>query len=132
MYLVDIKVREGIIIFIILNFFFRLDQRGRITTTKARFIAWKGKYNCTGFYRHNICVFGTANVPDLIKREEYFINKLMLEFDPIAYQCMEEWFNRRIESNKVVNFFKYCVKPNVAPYTNTSACLKHFKMKKKK
>ncbi len=61
-----------------------------------------------------------------------FANKLMLEFDPIAYQCMEEWFSRRLKSNDPVEFYKYCRKPNVAPYTNTSACLMYINPREKK
>ena len=101
-----------------------LDPHGRITTTRARFIAWKGKFNCTGIYRHNICVFGVGNVPYIIKRDEYFLNKLMIEIDPISYMCMEEWYLERTLSNYTVDFFKYCRKANVEQYTNNSACLK--------
>ena len=97
-------------------------MEGRITTTRARFIGWRDKYNCSGFYRHNICVFGTGNLPLLTSRWEMFVNKLMLEFDPICYMCMEEWYIKRIHSNEKHDLYGYCRYRNILAYARDENC----------
>ena len=111
------------------NFLIYLDPNGRITTTRARFIAWINKYNCSGYYRHNLCVFGIGDVPFIIKRLEIFANKLLIEYDPFAFMCLDEWLTTKI--NLLVSFDKYfyCRSPNVLAYTEEEKCFPHIKKK---
>ena len=39
-----------------------------------------------------ICNLGTGDLYRLQTATELFINKLNLEYDPIAFHCLEEWF----------------------------------------
>jgi hypothetical protein len=39
-------------------------------------------------------------LPFLAGRHEYFVNELMLNHDPIAYQCLEERYNTRVEAGE--------------------------------
>lgn len=63
--------------------------------TIARFSEWYDDVNCQGMWRNSICVFSVADLVYLIKRNELIANKFMLYYDPIAYQCMEEWYYER-------------------------------------
>ena len=49
-------------------------------------------------YVHNVCVFSVLDLPALKDRYELIANKFDIEYDPIAYMCMEEWIH-----NKTVN-----------------------------
>lgn len=99
------------------------DKTGHGILSKARFIGWKGKYRCNGFVRHNICVFSAIDIPELIEKNEFFVNKFLLEYDPFAYECMEEWLSQRILSNHSVNMLQYCKQPHLQPYINHTHCL---------
>ena len=56
-----------------------------------------GKQICLGKWRHGVCVFGISDLPVLIRREALFANKFLLDFEPLAYECMEAY----IEHNSV-------------------------------
>ncbi len=32
-----------------------------------------------------------ADLPELIQKPHFAANKLMLDYDPLAYQCQEDW-----------------------------------------
>ena len=32
----------------------------------------------------------------------------MLEYDPISYQCIEEWLENRVRETQIINMFYYC------------------------
>ena len=51
-----------------------------------------------------------------------FANKLMLEFDPISYMCMEEWHIRRIHSKKKHDLYFYCRYRNILAYARDEKC----------
>ncbi|CAF0984911.1 unnamed protein product [Brachionus calyciflorus] len=80
--------------------------------TLVRYTGWYPKYECKGRMRHGMCVFGIRDLPHLIKKPHFLANKFMLNVDPIAYQCMEEWFvekeirNPRLNLNYFCNFIK--------------------------
>lgn len=46
--------------------------------------------DCTGFYQHGLCVFGTNDLSFLVKRQEFFAHKFNLFRDPMAMQCLSE------------------------------------------
>ena len=106
----------------IFSFFFE-DPEGN-TLSQARFILWRwdDKYKCNGFIRHHLCVFGTGDVPLLIMRKEMVSNKLMIEFDPISYMCMEEWHIKRIHSNDKQDLYGYCRYRNILAYARDKNC----------
>ena len=44
-----------------------------------------------------ICIFGLGDLPWLFRRPELFVNKFYADFEPLAYDCMEELiFNRTL------------------------------------
>ncbi len=32
----------------------------------------------------------------------------MIEYDPISYQCIEEWLDYRVKHIQIINMFSYC------------------------
>lgn len=82
-------------------------DEARINTI-ARFAGWYTEYECKGRWRHGVCVFSIDDLPEMINRRHFFVNKFLLEYDPISYQCMEEWFLERQRMNLTVNVFFYC------------------------
>ncbi|XP_060593265.1 beta-1,3-galactosyl-O-glycosyl-glycoprotein beta-1,6-N-acetylglucosaminyltransferase-like [Ruditapes philippinarum] len=46
-------------------------------------------------YVHNVCVFSALDLPALKDRYELIANKFDIEYDPIAYMCMEEWIHNK-------------------------------------
>ncbi len=90
--------------------------------TKVRYIGWKGTYKCKGEYRHNICLFSMEDIPELVTRKEFFANKFQLEKNPIAYQCMEDWINKKVENKETVKIIDYCRQSFVIPYANKARC----------
>jgi hypothetical protein len=77
---------------------------------------------CDGIRIHSLCVFSFRSLPRLITRPEYFLNKFRLEYDPIVYQCMEEWINTKIESQEIIKIHDYCQLPFIRDYTQNVDC----------
>lgn len=110
------------------------DPKRKAIPTKARYIGWRNSYKCMGELRHGICVFAIEDLPELVTRNEFFLNKFLLEYDPIAYQCMEEWLFSRSVSYQVVNIIYYCRLLFVIPYSINPSCArlienKNYKLK---
>jgi hypothetical protein len=68
----------------------------------ARYVNWntnwvdgQGRYNyrfpCQGMRVRNICIFGVGDLQALTSRKETFTNKLYAHYQPLTFNCMEEW-----------------------------------------
>jgi hypothetical protein len=77
---------------------------------------------CEGIKIHSLCIFSYKSLPRLIPRLEYFLNKFRLEYDPIAYQCMEEWINNKTELKETIKIRDYCQLPFIRNYTQYVDC----------
>lgn len=75
-----------------------------------------------GELRHNICVFSIEDLPELVTRNEFFLNKFLIDYDPISYQCMEEWLDKKVSLYQTVNVINYCRLLFVIPYSINPAC----------
>ncbi len=55
------------------------------------------------------------DLPLVARRPEYFANKFMLSYDPVAYQCLEEWYDTRVKLDDVIptdlNYYCEFIKP---------------------
>ena len=63
---------------------------------EARYKIWEHfKHPCSGKYSRNICIFGAGDLVRLGSAKQLFANKFHVDFQPAAYDCIEEWiFNR--------------------------------------
>uniref|UniRef100_A0A2C9JNP9 NPHP4 Ig-like domain-containing protein n=1 Tax=Biomphalaria glabrata TaxID=6526 RepID=A0A2C9JNP9_BIOGL len=68
----------------------------------ARFVNWgvgwidsQGRYPfywpCGGKRVRRVCIFGIKDLELLVNRRELFANKFILDFQPLALDCLEEW-----------------------------------------
>ena len=73
-----------------------------------RYIKWGWTEDCKGFWRNYICILSIGDLPELIRQPHFFINKLFIDFDPITYQCLEEWYMDRMKSRPYLNMDFYC------------------------
>jgi hypothetical protein len=54
-------------------------------------------WSCRGQWVREICIFGVGDLPWLYRRPELFVNKFYADFEPLAYDCMEELiYNRTV------------------------------------
>jgi hypothetical protein len=84
-----------------------IDTKGNIDYL-SRFVGWDGDYNCKGVYRHGLCIFSIEDLHNIILSPKFVVNKFLLSYDPIAYQCIEEWYERRVENRANVALDYYC------------------------
>ena len=57
----------------------------------AVWVAWGGLASCNGRWSRGTCVFGVKDLPSLISRPEFMLNKFDMKFDPLALECMGRW-----------------------------------------
>ena len=78
----------------------------------GRYIGWNSSKHlerCKAkHYVHNVCVFGVEDLPAIKLRSEIIANKFDIEYDPIAYKCMEEWVhNKTLKQEPIHNEHLY-------------------------
>ncbi|CAI9735261.1 beta-1,3-galactosyl-O-glycosyl-glycoprotein beta-1,6-N-acetylglucosaminyltransferase-like [Octopus vulgaris] len=64
----------------------------------ATYAIWKGLAPCSGIWVRSICVFGVGDIPHLIQKKQLFVNKFYFNLQPVALNCMEEWYFHRVRS----------------------------------
>ena len=47
---------------------------------------------CYGKFQREACVFGVEDLQTLVVQPQFFINKIELDYQPLALECMEEWY----------------------------------------
>ena len=60
------------------------------------YVKWYDPYledTCHGTYTRGVCIFGVEDLPDVITRKEFFLNKFYESFEPLALDCMEAWLD---------------------------------------
>lgn len=61
----------------------------------AVYASWGGKDKCHGKYVRGVCVFGVADLNELVSKKEFFANKFYFDYQYFALDCLEEYiFNR--------------------------------------
>ena len=87
----------------------------------VRYSGFRQKYKeCNGKIRNGMCIFSIGDLFHLANLKNYFfVNKFLLDYDPITYQCMEElYFDRAKNQRQIIDMKEYC------------AVLKKFSLKK--
>jgi hypothetical protein len=62
------------------------------------------------------------DMPLLRRRPEFFVDKFILSYDPVAYQCMEEWYDERVEKGDelFLDLNHYCTE--MQKYSSLARC----------
>ena len=66
--------------------------------SNVRFIRWTNSdyyAPCVGKYVRAVCVIGAGFLPYLSKMPHIFLNKIHYDYDPITFQCLEEFLDYR-------------------------------------
>lgn len=74
------------------------DQRTHLLT---RFVIWSPNPCISNLSIRSICMLGVRHVPILVRRPELFANKFVMDFQPLAYDCMEHWIIRKMINEKI-------------------------------
>jgi len=51
---------------------------------------WVFDWPCHGKRISMVCVFGVGDLPQLAKRPELFANKFYIDYEPLAFDCIEQ------------------------------------------
>ena len=55
------------------------------------YVAWGGQAKCHGQWKRGICILGVEDLPSLVPRKEFFVNKFHIDYQPLALDCLEMW-----------------------------------------
>ncbi|XP_013406220.1 beta-1,3-galactosyl-O-glycosyl-glycoprotein beta-1,6-N-acetylglucosaminyltransferase 3 [Lingula anatina] len=83
---------------------------------------WPFDYPCHGKRVRMVCIFGIGDLPLLMQRKEFFSNKFYLDYEPLAYDCMEELHYNRTMAAYMLPF-------DNSYYKNLSYVRNHVKVK---
>jgi N-acetyllactosaminide beta-1,6-N-acetylglucosaminyltransferase len=60
------------------------------------YVKWYPEVKCAGYWKRGICILGVGDLPDLLTRKEFFVNKFELDSQPLAFECIEAWLQQRV------------------------------------
>jgi hypothetical protein len=70
---------------------------GEVVQSKMRWKRWRSSgYRCRGRYVSDVCVLGVGDLPELLDCTELFVNKLHYNYQPLAYDCLEQLHYNRM------------------------------------
>lgn len=63
---------------------------------------WENKESkCSGEWSRYICNLGTEELARVTTAKHMFVNKIVLEMAPVAYQCLEQWYWNRTKQEQI-------------------------------
>ena len=73
----------------------------------AVYVKWYPVVACHGVWKRGVCVLGAGDLPDLLQRPEFFVNKFAIDFQPLALECLEAWLEHRVRCTVPFNTTYY-------------------------
>lgn len=67
----------------------------------ARYAEWYPKPCVSGLQQREVCIIGVKHIPVVITRPEFFVNKFIDTFQPLAYDCLEWWLFQKITHEQI-------------------------------
>ena len=69
----------------------------------SRYVSWRNytwpiNYGCHGQWVRAVCVMGVGDLPELVQRKELFVNKLYLDYQHLALDCLEHWLFKQMKA----------------------------------
>lgn len=83
-----------------------IDSLGNYIHDIARFNGWYGSYNCGGTWLHKVCVLSLRDLSTLVQNRNLIVNKFKIDYDPLSYQCMEDWIDKRVKEKYQKGFLE--------------------------
>ena len=50
--------------------------------------------------KRDICIISSGDLWRLKSSYELFVNKLHADYSPMAYSCLEQWLEQKVQNNK--------------------------------
>ncbi|KAA0185490.1 Beta-1 3-galactosyl-O-glycosyl-glycoprotein beta-1 6-N-acetylglucosaminyltransferase [Fasciolopsis buskii] len=66
----------------------------------ARYVDWSPATCLSRRSQRSVCIMGVRDIPLLTKRFEFFVNKFVFDFEPLAYDCLEWWLFRKVRDER--------------------------------
>jgi len=86
----------------------------------ARMKIWQSETEvCHGQWVRFICNLGIGDIARVKTAQQLFVNKIRLEQDPLAFRCLELWYQNRLRASAEDRVF------NVTFYANLPFALNH-------
>ena len=63
----------------------------------AVYVGWLGFARCHGLWIRSTCVFGVADLPQLLPHHELFANKFYIDHEPLTLICLNEWLEYKVK-----------------------------------
>jgi hypothetical protein len=61
----------------------------------ATYVSWQYVHPCHGKFVRSVCIFGIADIPELVSKKTLFANKFYIDFEYLALDCLAEWYYNR-------------------------------------
>jgi len=89
---------------------------------QTRYKVWQSAgETCSGKWQRFICNLGSGDLYRLQHAKQLFVNKFRSEDDPIAFECMQHWYNQRNnEQSSQINIDFYKQLPWVNKHTHNT------------
>lgn len=75
---------------------------------------WTKESNCSGQWIRFICNIGAGELSLIRNQPHFFLNKILMEYDPIAFKCLEKWYYWRVMQPFSLNLTFYQQLPFVS------------------
>ena len=74
----------------------------------AVYVSWQGENICNGKWQRSSCVLGIQDLPSIVSRKEFFVNKLEESYQPLAFACLEQWhlYKRNCPQQTDLTYYK--------------------------
>ncbi len=87
------------------SYFLSLTGDPDLKRFQTRFKIWQNQVeHCDGRWWRYICNFGVGDLKRVTTATELFANKFRIEFDAIAFECMEQWYLNRTQTGQHPDF----------------------------
>ena len=63
---------------------------------------------CYSVWRNAICILSIHDLPIMASKPHFFANKFLLSYDPLTYQCMEQWYEEKARREPIIDMKGYC------------------------
>ena len=91
-------------------------------TRSVMYIWDTSNVKCLGRLQRGVCLPSVEGLATVLRSKAFFFNKMGLHYDPIAYQCAEEWYLNKTLINNAIVVDDYCRLEHVANHTSYKRC----------
>jgi hypothetical protein len=95
-------------------------QKNIIRDTLISLSKNKNNKTCDQTARNSHCIISLEDLKYFTKAPNFLAYKLELEHDPVAYQCLEEWYETKRKERRLIDISRYC--RYIHTFSNITKC----------